>query len=391
MKKLMKVITIVLMIPMLLTGCIYSNTEVIINENGSGSVKAVNGFDKNILNKLGKTYQDFTSRSNESYDITSSGKKYTVGTYEDKFTNDINDSGVATISNEMGLVSLNKIHGGFELKLELHDFISKEMSYDTRFPELKDISDKTLRGMKLKDLIAQDVDGLVLKVKFNMPYEVKQVSGGTSGVYVKGKTIQLDYLKMIKSGSREWKFESIKNPGKVDPNSTLFMDVKSSAWYAKAVLEVNSKGIMKGFGDGTFKPNGTLTMAELAKIASEVAGQSIPNNPEYWAMGHILFAQDTGLFFEKKTATAKNWNVPATREQTVYAISMAAGQQDVKEVSSDSISDWNQIDDRMKYMILYAYQAGIVGGNSNGKFEPKSKVTRAEVAQILSNIKRSKK
>lgn len=387
MKKFLKVITIILMTSMLLTGCIYSKTEVTINENGSGSVKHVVGFDKNMLKKLGKTYQDFTSKSNQSYEITYNGTKYTVGTYEDIFIKDINDSGVATISNEMGLVSLNKIYEGFELKLELHDFISKDMRYDTKFPEFKDISDKTLKDMRLKDLIAQDIDGLVLKVKFSMPYKVKQVSGGTSGVYVKGKTIQLDYLKMIESGSREWKFESRKNPNKVDPNNTIFKDVKKNAWYAKAVLEVNSKGIMKGFGDGTFKPNDTLTMAELAKIASEVAGQRIPNHPEYWAMGHILFAQDTGLFLEKKTITAKNWNVPATREQTVYAISMAAGQQDVKEVPSTSITDWNQIDNRMQSMILYAYQAGIVSGNSNGKFEPKSKVTRAEVAQILNNIK----
>ncbi|OAB42481.1 S-layer homology domain-containing protein [Paenibacillus glacialis] len=389
MKKFIKAVLVLAMVPTLLTGCIYSNTVVDINENGSGSVKSVDGFDKNILNKLGKTYQDFTSKDNESYDMKYNGKKYVAGTYEDKFLgpDDMNTAGVGAISSEMGMVTLTKLNGGLELKLTLAPFISKGMGYDHKFPEFKDISDSTLQGMKLKDLIAQDVPGLVLKARFNMPYNVVQTAGGTGGVTVSGKSIQLDYLKMIDSGSREWKFQAMKNPGSIDPNSTIFKDVKKNAWYAKAVLAAADRGFMKGFADGTFKPDGTLTMAELAKIASEVSGKSIPNNPQYWAKGHILFAQDSGLFLDKKEATAKNWNVLATREQVVHAIAIAAGQQDVKEVSSSSIKDWNQIDSRMKNIILYAYQAGIVNGKSGEKFEPKSMVTRAEVAQILSNIK----
>ncbi|MDL4838893.1 S-layer homology domain-containing protein [Aquibacillus rhizosphaerae] len=48
----------------------------------------------------------------------------------------------------------------------------------------------------------------------------------------------------------------------------LFSDVKNSSYYFQAVQAAASKGYINGFTDGTFRPNETLTRAEMAKIIS---------------------------------------------------------------------------------------------------------------------------
>ncbi|MEX1028656.1 MAG: S-layer homology domain-containing protein [Paenibacillaceae bacterium] len=374
-------------IPFVLTGCIFANLTVDINANGSGSAKLVGGYSKEILNKLGKTPKDFSSQNNEYYEFVSGGKHYLGETWEDKFPayDIISSSGVSSIYGVLGPVELVRLNNGMQLNLGLWDFISKDMTYEHKFPEFNDISDETLQGMKLVDLIAQDVDGLVLNATFNMPYEVKQIKGSTEGVIVKGKKISLDYLKMIESGSREWKFESI-DPN-ADPNESFFSDIKKEAWYYEPVEAVVKVGILNGYSNGTFKPNNSLTLAELSKIIVACLGYDIPNNPKYWATGHVLFAQENGFVLSKAEVTAKNWDVPATREQVVYAITLATGLQGATgNVKSQDIKGWSNIDPVMQSTILAAYNAGIVKGTPNGSFNAKGKITRAEMAQILYNI-----
>lgn len=363
--KFLTTIFVLIAFPLLLTGCIYANATVDIKADGSGKVKMVAGYSKEILNKLGQTPKDFSGKYNEYYELTSSGKKYLAETWEDAFLgpDDMNTAGVGTISQEMGLVELVKLNGGLQLNVNLNSFLGPDMKTDRMLPKLKDITKESLKDMKLSDLIAQDADGLVLKATFNMPFNVKQIAGSTDGVVVKGKTISLDYLKMIDSGSREWKFESL-NPN-ADKNKPLFSDVKSGAWYAKPIESAAKNGLLNGFSNGTFKPNNYLTLAELCKITLAIAGYKMDNNPEYWAMGHVLFAQDNGFVLSDAPVTAENWDVPATREEAVYAITLVTGfQEAVGNVKSEDIKDWNNIDSRMKKTILAAHNAGIVKGKS---------------------------
>jgi len=42
--------------------------------------------------------------------------------------------------------------------------------------------------------------------------------------------------------------------------------VNASAWYAKHVDYLVGKDVLKGYEDGTFKPNNGVTRAEAAKM-----------------------------------------------------------------------------------------------------------------------------
>ncbi len=385
MKKIYIITAFALILSFSLCGCVYDNTTANINADGSGRVVAEIGFSKVILDKLGRTMNDFTSKQNENHLVKANNKEYIAEIYEDAFLNpeEINwSSGIATVSKELGPVELNPIDGGLRLTIKLWDEIGPDMKAEHLMPELKDVSDETLNGITLRDLVAQDVDGLMLKLTFNMPYNVVQVSGGSNGVVVEGKKITLDYVKMIKSGDHEWAFDSIKI---VKPNA--FTDVPSDAWYANAINAVADGGIINGYGDGRFYPNEALTYAQLCKIIISGLGDKIDIDPEYWAKNYIERNQYVGYVLSDAPATKENWDVPATREQAVYAITMAFNRQmGFNKINGEDIKDWSKIDPKMKDVILWAYTADIVSGRPDGTFGPKDSITRAELCQMLYNI-----
>ena len=45
-----------------------------------------------------------------------------------------------------------------------------------------------------------------------------------------------------------------------------FSDVKADAWYYDAVMELADEGILKGYQDGTFRPDRKITRAEFAAV-----------------------------------------------------------------------------------------------------------------------------
>jgi hypothetical protein len=289
---------------------------------------------------------------------------------------------MSMINDELGPVTLINVYGGLRLELGLFDEYGPNMKAEHVLPKsVKSITDASIAGMTLPDLIAQNADGLILKVTFNMPYDVKQVAGGTTGVSVSGKTITLDYVKMAKSGDHAWTFDSVKSIPK-----DAFKDVDPKAWYADAVNALAAGGIVNGDGKGNFDPNGNLTLAQLCKIIAVGHGENLGNANGYWAANWINYAVSHGYVAARGAVSGKNWDVQATREQAVVALTLASGRQVGSDaIKSGSIKDWNSITAANRETVLWAYNLGIVQGNPDGTFKPKSSITRAELCQMMYN------
>src|SRR5690606_24359008 len=62
-----------------------------------------------------------------------------------------------------------------------------------------------------------------------------------------------------------------------------FPDVKKGEYYYDAVMELSERGVIKGFPDGTFKPNQSVTRGQAAKIIAGVLGLDTKNvkNPSF--------------------------------------------------------------------------------------------------------------
>ena len=80
-----------------------------------------------------------------------------------------------------------------------------------------------------------------------------------------------------------------------------FSDVKRSAWYNNAISTLTKAGILKGYEDGTFQPNGYITRAEFATIAIRFfsgvyEGEDLfPDIKGHWAEDYINNAANKGL------------------------------------------------------------------------------------------------
>ena len=106
-----------------------------------------------------------------------------------------------------------------------------------------------------------------------------------------------------------------------------FSDVSADKWYNNAVSTLSNMGVIGGYADGTFRPDAPISRAEFAKIA-------------------VSFTQNNGsamynYFTDVKTT---DWFAP---------------------------------------YVTAAKDAGLIEGYSDGSFKPESKITRAEACAIV--------
>ena len=81
-----------------------------------------------------------------------------------------------------------------------------------------------------------------------------------------------------------------------------YNDVLGDAWYAGAVSYVSDHGLMTGFGNGRFAPEGTVTRAQMVQILyamegkPETNGGSFTDVPENaWYGDAVNWASASGL------------------------------------------------------------------------------------------------
>jgi hypothetical protein len=95
-----------------------------------------------------------------------------------------------------------------------------------------------------------------------------------------------------------------------------FSDVELDAWYVEEVAAAKEAGIMVGNPDGTFNPNGNITVQELAVVTAQSLGLEPVEGAEIegaadWAAGYIQALLDAGINFPT------NYTQAATRAQLV--------------------------------------------------------------------------
>ena len=99
------------------------------------------------------------------------------------------------------------------------------------------------------------------------------------------------YFRMLTDESRT-KFWSQSGP---------YADVKKEVWFNNAVCTLSNAGIINGYEDGSFRPNGYITRAEFATIAARFFDATydgkdlFPDIDGHWAKDYINKAADKGF------------------------------------------------------------------------------------------------
>lgn len=112
-----------------------------------------------------------------------------------------------------------------------------------------------------------------------------------------------------------------------------FNDVPQGSEYVESIETLTSLGLLKGYEDGTFKPQGTITRAEFATVIVRAKGLGDPSPVNtiftdvpstHWASGYIKFAADLEIVKGFGDGIFKP-DAPVTYEQAVKMIVASLG------------------------------------------------------------------
>jgi hypothetical protein len=202
-------------------------------------------------------------------------------------------------------------------------------------------------------------------------------------------------------GKRYAKVNSLSsNTYVVVTHSTTFSDV-ANHWSAQAINEMSARMIVKGTGDGQYRPSQMITRAEFAAVL--VRGLGLPRTTgdtsfsdvtaRDWysdavqtaASNQLIAGYEDGTFRPNDTITREQAMVIIARAMTLTGLeatlpSIAVDETLLPYTDADSASAW------ALNGIARNLQAGVVYGKSHDTLAPLESVTRAEVAVIIRRL-----
>lgn len=167
-----------------------------------------------------------------------------------------------------------------------------------------------------------------------------------------------------------------------------FSDVRPGEWYAENIEAMAAEGLLRGYEDGTFRPDGTITYAEFVSVAARCVGAGASQSGAHWASGYMKRAYESG-WYDYDEICESDFDKPITRQMAVKIVDLAFNvPQNEQENNAyykymTSIKDFNEIPGRYGYLVVRAYNNGILTGDENGNFNPASGLTRAEACAII--------
>jgi len=171
-----------------------------------------------------------------------------------------------------------------------------------------------------------------------------------------------------------------------------FNDIEGH-WAENYIENLYIKGVVKGYEDGSFRPDSYVNRAELTKMALSAAGIE-PKSAE----GDDAFA------FEDVEGWQVEWVYPAWKEGIIkgYSDSVFAPGKNITRAEAlkisllafgvevpDTSTEWAFSDTVGHWAISYinqAYLDYIVSGKTDDLFYPDDYITRAEAAKIINNL-----
>ncbi len=177
----------------------------------------------------------------------------------------------------------------------------------------------------------------------------------------------------------------------------IFADVPADAWSAPFVYDLAERGIVNGYGDGTFGPGNTVQRCEYAKMLVGITETAIntslvtpysdvPTWEWYFpyvnsSLTYITGYTEGGILYFRPEEDATREDVAAALIKT-FDINLSA-YNDPTAFLSERFSDIDSISPHNRIYVAAAVDKGFLTGDSEGTFRGQASITRAEVAAIL--------
>jgi len=159
--------------------------------------------------------------------------------------------------------------------------------------------------------------------------------------------------------------------------------------WAEDVIETwMDRNWVRGYPDGSFKPNNAVTRAEYMVLVNQAFGYVTPKEisfqdvtPDQWYYETVQIASNAGYIGGYADGTMRAER-PISREEA--AVIMARIRRlDVSEPSAQLLSDYAGFSSWSAGYIGGVLEAGFMSGYPDGSFRPKDPITRAEALVAL--------
>ena len=252
-------------------------------------------------------------------------------------------------------VGLHLAEGGENFFLEKNDFI--DLKYRLRMDveagnELQDLTANIAIGLGLEENIVQDGDDKPIIVGPEDPHDHEELADLPRDLIILGE----------------------------------------AHWAHDCIITLLRHGIIRGYPDGTIRPDQPITRAESAALIAKALRLQIPPalSTDYvdpipeWAKGYISAVSDRGIFvgYPMKTFKAEK-NISRQEMVTVLIKGFT------KDLCPDIGLDFIDREDIGSWALKYV-KAGvgheILRGYPDGSFRPRREITRAEAFTIICKL-----
>ena len=170
----------------------------------------------------------------------------------------------------------------------------------------------------------------------------------------------------------------------IDP-SISFKDVANTdanQWYYSELMQLASAGVIGGYEDGTFRPNGSVTYGEALKMIMMAAGYPAqPPTGKHWASGFLARAQADGIMAAGTVDLDRIISRYAIADIAYRALKLPASTRTASPFSDMAMTVTSA------GAVLALYDAGIIQGTTIAtgevKFYGVNSITRAQLCMII--------
>ncbi|MFH7242733.1 MAG: S-layer homology domain-containing protein [Spirulina sp.] len=175
------------------------------------------------------------------------------------------------------------------------------------------------------------------------------------------------------------------------PVVSRFTDLQGH-WAAAYIEALADRNLAKGFADGTYRPNDTITRAQFAALVASCYGSrplirssstflDVPSS--FWAYRAIDVAQRRGFVTGYPDGTYRP-SQPMTRVQAMVAVANGLGLPDAPASTLGRYADRAQIPSYAMTPLSAATQAGLIINYPDAdQLRPQEPMTRAEVSVLI--------
>ena len=171
----------------------------------------------------------------------------------------------------------------------------------------------------------------------------------------------------------------------------LFPDVRKGDWFETNVKAAYEFGLMQGNANGTFAPNGNITVIQTIVTACRIhsiyyngSANFVQGNP--WYKVYVDYAVANGII---KAGEYPNLNANATRAQFAVILTAAVPESVLNPINNITVGSIYDLPAHTEYAeaAYLLYNAGVLTGSDQyGTFKADTAIKRSEAAAIATRV-----